>query len=133
VFSTLVNIRDCGDHLVVTLRGELDLADAAAVTAALVAAADRVPAVVVDLAGLEFIDACGLSAVARARKHARKAGGDLVLAAPRRQVQRILAIPALACYGFSVYDSVPEAGRSFRRSPAAGVPVAHVRDTEQVS
>jgi anti-anti-sigma factor len=123
VFSTVVNIRDCDDHLVVTLRGELDLADAAAVAAALIAAADREPRIVVDLASLEFIDACGLSALARARKHARKAGGDLVLAAPRRQLKRILAITAVASYGFSIYASAAEAVRRFRETPHSGVPV----------
>jgi len=42
----------------------------------------RRPQIVVDLGGLEFIDASGVAALARGRKHARRASGDLLLAAP---------------------------------------------------
>jgi anti-anti-sigma factor len=56
VFSTDLSTRRFDGHAVVALRGELDLADAVAVTAALTAVAAREPAIIVDLAGLEFID-----------------------------------------------------------------------------
>lgn len=113
MFSTILSIRDRHGHTVVTLSGELDLVDAAAVATALIAAADREPRIVVDLARLQFIDASGLAALARARKHARKAGGDLLLAAPRRQLMRLLATAA-AGYRFSVYASAEEAAGGFR-------------------
>ncbi len=48
---------------VVALRGELDVADAASVAAALVAVAARAPEIIVDLAGLEFIDSSGVAAL----------------------------------------------------------------------
>ena len=64
----------CG-HVVVALYGELDLVDAAAVEAALKAVAAREPRIIVDLAGLEFIDASGVAALSRGRRHARNAGG----------------------------------------------------------
>jgi anti-sigma B factor antagonist len=120
VFSTVLRIRGCDGHLMVTLRGELDLVDAAAVTAALMAAADREPRIVVDLAGLRFVDVTGVTALARARKYARRAGGDLLLAAPRPQLTRLLAIDALA-YRFSVYASVEEAVIGFRGSLGVAV------------
>jgi anti-anti-sigma factor len=66
---------ECGDHVVVALRGELDLLYAAAVATALEAVAARQPRIIVDLAGLEFIDASGIASLARARRHARGAGG----------------------------------------------------------
>jgi anti-sigma B factor antagonist len=113
VFSTILRIRGCDGHLMVTLRGELDLVDAAAVAVALMAAADREPRIVVDLAGLAFIDVTGITALARARKYARRAGGDLLLAAPRPQLTRLLAIDALA-YRFSVYARAEEAVSGFR-------------------
>ena len=113
MFSTVLRIRGCDGHLVVTLRGELDLVDAAAVATALMAAADREPRIVVDLASLEFIDVSGVAALARARKHARRAGGDLLLAAPRTQMTRLLSTRALA-YRFSVYASAAEAVSGFR-------------------
>jgi anti-sigma B factor antagonist len=81
----------CG-HVVVALHGELDLVDAAAVAAALRLVVAREPRIIVDLAGLEFIDASGVAALSRGRRHARDAGGDLLLAAPRRLVRRVLAI-----------------------------------------
>ena len=113
MFSTVLRIRGCDGHLVVTLRGELDLVDAAAAATALMAAADREPRIVVDLAGLEFIDVSGMAALARARRHARRAGGDLLLAAPRPQMTRLLSTPELA-YRFSVYASAEEAVSGFR-------------------
>ncbi|MGD0704293.1 MAG: STAS domain-containing protein [Trebonia sp.] len=128
MYSTVLKIRECDGHLVATVRGELDLVDAAAVATALMAAADRQPRIVVDLARLQFIDARGIGALARAREHARRARGDLLLAAPRPQTARLLATAAMA-YGFSVYASVAEAAGGFRAllsltAPAASGPLA---------
>ena len=83
---------ECGGYAVVALRGELDLVNAEAVAAGLRAVAAREPRIIVDLAGLEFIDASGIAALVRGRRHARNAGGDVLLAAPQRLVRRVLAI-----------------------------------------
>jgi anti-sigma B factor antagonist len=127
MISTELSIRGCDGHVVVTLRGELDLADAASVAAALTAVADREPEIIVDLTGLEFIDTVGVAALARGRKHARRAGGDLLLAAPQRQVMRVLTITRLAD-DFSVYANAEEAASSIASSPrysrAGAAPVA---------
>ena len=82
MFSMDLGSGESGGHAVVALYGELDLVDAAAVAAALRAVAAREPRIIVDLAGLEFIDASGIAALLRGRRHARNAGGDLLLAAP---------------------------------------------------
>ena len=95
MFSMDLTTPRCGSSGVVALRGELDVADAAAVAAQLTDAAARDRVLIVDLAGLDYIDSSGLAALACARAHARQAGGDLLLAAPQRQVQRILAITRL--------------------------------------
>ena len=108
MFSTNLSTRSCDDRAIVALRGELDLADAAAVAAALTAVATREPQIIVDLAGLEFIDSSGVAALARGRRQAWQAGGDLVLAAPQQKVQRVLAVTRLAD-AFSVYATVEEA------------------------
>jgi anti-sigma B factor antagonist len=113
VFSTILRIRGRDGHLLITLRGELDLVDADAVATALMAAADGEPRIVVYLARLDFIDVTGVAALVRARKHARRAGGDLLLAAPRPQMMRLLSTPALG-YRFSVYASAEEAVGGFR-------------------
>ena len=75
MFSVDLSTRECDGHVVVALRGELDLVDAADVAAALAAAVAREPRIIVDLAGLEFIDCSGVAALARGRRHARQAGG----------------------------------------------------------
>jgi anti-sigma B factor antagonist len=102
---------ECGGHVVVALRGELDLLYAAPVATALEAIAARQPRIIVDLAGLEFIDVSGIAALARGRGHARNAGGDLLLAAPRRPVRRVLTI-IWEADGFAIHASVAGAAAS---------------------
>jgi anti-sigma B factor antagonist len=114
--------RECDGRAVVALRGELDVADAASVAAAVNAVAVRARELIVDLAGLEFIDSSGLAALLLARKQARKAGGDLLLAGPQDQVLRVLAATRLAGV-FSVHASVGQAAGSAGRSPLMAGPV----------
>jgi anti-sigma B factor antagonist len=102
---------ECGGHVVVALRGELDVQYAPAVATALGDLAARQPRIIVSLAGLEFIDASGIAALARGRRHARHAGGDLLLAAPRRPVRRVLTI-IWDADGFALHASVAEAAAS---------------------
>ena len=108
-----------GSHVVVALHGELDLVDAPAVADTLGVVTAREPRIVVDLSGLEFIDASGIAALSRARGHARDAGGDLLLAAPQQQVQRVLAILWEAS-GSGLPASVAEAAASAGSLPACG-------------
>ena len=114
--------RECDGRAVVALRGELDIADAASVGAALTAVAARGRELIVDLAGLEFIDCSGLTALLLARKQARKAGGDLLLAAPQDQVLRVLAATRLTGV-FAVHASVGQAAGRAGRSPLMAGPV----------
>jgi anti-sigma B factor antagonist len=107
----------CDDYVVVALHGEIDLANAAQVAAKLAAAADSQPKIVVDLTGLKFIDCRGVAALASARDQARKAGGDLLLAAPQRQVRRILAATR-RFYGFDSYVSAAEAASFIETLPS---------------
>ena len=121
MFSVDLSTRECGGHVVVALRGELDIADAAAVAARLAAVAASEPQIIVDLSGLEFIDSCGVAALARGRKLARHAGGDLLLAAPRQLVLRILTMTRLAD-GLSVHATVEKAAASAGHPRPAAVP-----------
>ena len=122
VFSVDLSTRECDGHVIVALRGELDVLDAAGVAGALAAVTARGPRVIVDLAGLRFIDASGLAALLRARKHARRAEGDLLLAAPQPRVLEVLAVTGLLDL-FSVHPSVEEAvcSAGFSRRVAAPV------------
>jgi anti-sigma B factor antagonist len=110
-----------GDGLaVVVLRGELDVAEAAKAAAALVVVASGHD-IIVDLEGLEFIDSSGLAALVRARQQARRAGFDLLLAAPQQQVRRMLAITRLLDV-FVVHACVEEAADAAGRIPAVIAP-----------
>ncbi|HEV3292438.1 MAG TPA: STAS domain-containing protein [Streptosporangiaceae bacterium] len=121
--SVDLSARDGDGHVVMVQRGELDVTDAAGVAAALAMVMVREPEIIVDLAGLEFIDVSGVAALARGRKRARHAGGDLPLAAPQRQVLRVLGLTRLIDV-FAVHVSVTEAPRSAGRSRPAAVRVA---------
>ena len=73
-----------GPDGVVALHGELDLADVPAVASHMIAAVAACgPSVIVDLAGLDFIDCCGLGVLVRVLKWTRESGGDVLLAAPQ--------------------------------------------------
>jgi anti-anti-sigma factor len=122
MFSVDLTTRECGGHVVVALRGELDMADAASVAAGLAEVAGRAPEIIVDLAALAFIDSSGVAALAHGRRQARRAGGDLLLAAPQQQVLKVLAITRLADT-FSVHASVEEAAGSDGSSGPEAVPV----------
>jgi anti-sigma B factor antagonist len=123
MFSVDLSTRKCDGHVVVGLRGELDIADAVGVAAALEAVAVRNPEIIVDLAGLDFIDSNGVAALARGREQARHAGGDLVLAAPRQQVLRLLSVtPQIGV--FHIHASVGEAASRTGRSQPSAAPTA---------
>lgn len=121
----LVNVstRESDGQVVVVLRGVLDVVDAVSVAAALAAVAARERAVIVDLAGLAFMDSSGVAALVHGRKQARVAGGELLLAAPQPQVLRLLTLTRLIDV-FRVCPSVDEAARSVSHFPRVAVPVA---------
>jgi anti-sigma B factor antagonist len=121
--STELSTRAGDDQVVVVLRGELDVAEAAKVAAALAVVATSGRTVIVDLEGLDFIDSSGLAALVHARRHARRAGCDLLLAAPQQQVLRMLAITRLIDV-FAIHARVDEAAVSAGRIPVVLTPEA---------
>ena len=92
------------------------------VAAALAAVAARERDIIIDLAGLEFIDSSGVAALVRGRRQARDAGGELLLAAPQQQVLRVLSLTRLIDV-FPVHATVAEAAGRAGRSPRVAVPV----------
>jgi anti-sigma B factor antagonist len=130
MFSMDLGSVECGSHLVVALHGELDLVDAQAVADALEAVAARAPRIIVDLSRLEFIDASGIAALSHGRRRARDAGGDLLLAAPRQRVRRVLAIIWEASGSglpASVAEAAARAGSLTACGRAAPAPAAKMR------
>jgi anti-sigma B factor antagonist len=117
MFSMDPSIRQNEDRVLVALRGELDVTDAASAAAALIALAARDCEIIVDLAGLDYIDSSGLAALVLARRHVRQAGGDLLLAAPQQQVLRLLTLTRLIEV-FGVRAGVDKVASSAERSAA---------------
>ena len=122
MISVAMSTTGCDGKVAVALRGELDLAGAASAAAAPAAVPASQPEIIADLSCLEFIDSSGVAALARGRKMARHAGGDLLLAAPQQQVLRVLVLTRLIEV-FSVHASADQAAGNRRSSwPAAGSP-----------
>lgn len=92
----------CG---VLALRGELDVTAVAELSSELADVMSRGRWVIVDLAGLSFIDCASVVVLARARKRMRLAGGDVLLAGPRGAVARLLLLTGRTGV-FSVFPSV---------------------------
>jgi anti-anti-sigma factor len=94
---------------VIRLDGRLDMLTAAQVKTHLAEepAAGR-SRLVVDMAGVEFIDSSGLGALISGLKAARLAGGDMRIANAREQARTVLELTRLDRV-LRLYDSVDEA------------------------
>jgi anti-anti-sigma factor len=103
----VVGLAERGDTLVLSLAGELDLADAPALREALRRAVERSPRrLVVDLTEVTFVDSTVLGALVEARSGL---GGEaFALAAPGLEVRRALQVSGLDRH-FAVYDRVETA------------------------
>jgi anti-anti-sigma factor len=78
---------------VLCVSGEVDLMTSPRLAAAVAGAlSGRRQHVVVDLAGVEFIDVTGIRVLLDAASQARKAGGDLLLRSPSRAARRTLEL-----------------------------------------
>lgn len=77
--------------------GELDLATAPELEAAVLPAAQEGREIVLDLRGLEFIDSSGVRVVVSAHTAAQTSGGSVVLLRPppNSPVQRVLEVSGL--------------------------------------
>ena len=96
-----------GDAVVLRLAGELDLYNAADVTAALEElAADSPSRVIIDLSEVAFVDSTALGTLVEARRQMGQNG--LVLVAPGHDVARALEVSGLDQH-FTVRGSVDEA------------------------
>ncbi|MGH2721712.1 MAG: STAS domain-containing protein [Actinomycetota bacterium] len=84
------------DGVCLSLAGELDIATADSVKAALEGMQAASPGVLlIDLRGLVFMDSTGLQVVLQAARRAETHGGRLVLVRGRRPVQRVFELAQL--------------------------------------
>jgi anti-sigma B factor antagonist len=111
-----IAVRD--GHVVVALRGELDVTGAADAEAAITALVAPRRCVIIDTSALDFIDCCSLGVLLRVQGLARRGGGDVVLAAPQPQLRRLLALTGMEdafCVQASVAAAVASAGAASHR------------------
>lgn len=88
-----IDSRNEQGRLVIRLDGELDMASAPLLQAALESAEkDPASALVLDLERLRFMDSTGLRIILWARERWRSHGHELALTAGSSQVQRLLAV-----------------------------------------
>jgi anti-sigma B factor antagonist len=88
--------RDAGGVDLVALRGELDFASGEPLSTAFAGLSGGPRRVVVDLAGLEFVDSSGVKMLVAAARAVEDAGGTFVLAGPTATVRRVFDILHLA-------------------------------------
>ena len=92
-----VDTREVGGWTVVAIRGQLDVATAPRFRQVLVEAQYGGGVdVVVDLAGLEFIDSMGLGVLVGALKRARSHDAQLVLAGASERIRHVLDLSGVA-------------------------------------
>lgn len=82
-------------RLVLKLKGEVDLEHSPAVRKLLLDAVARRRNVLVDLAGVDYIDSSGIACLVEALQAAQKNGFALALVAVSHRVMRVLALARL--------------------------------------
>lgn len=113
--------RDASNAVVVSVCGELDLATASHVEAALSAHLRNPPrTLTIDLSAVTFIDCAGLNVLLRARIHALHSHTALHLGPVSRQVARLLTLT-----GTLALFTGPHRARRFGGSRSDPTPVLH--------
>jgi anti-sigma B factor antagonist len=96
------------DHAVVSVGGEVDLDTAPQLGEhALAALRDVSPHLVLDLAGVTFMDSSGLKMLLTLQRQAVLAGGSFALVGPGRSVRRAVALTGLD-QTFALYESLAD-------------------------
>jgi anti-anti-sigma factor len=88
-----IEVRRESDRIVIALEGELDMANAPALQAAIEQAdVDAKPMLVLDMQELQFIDSTGLRIVLWARERCQEADREFAMTPGSEQVKRLLAV-----------------------------------------
>jgi anti-sigma B factor antagonist len=104
-----IDVTDRGDWAVLAVRGEIDVATAPQLREQLlelVSAGHK--QIVVDLAGVDFLDSTGLGVLVGGLKRVRSNDGELALACPQPRVLRVFEITGLTQV-FPIHDDLDAA------------------------
>lgn len=99
----------------IQVEGELDLAVAERLAAALARARSECRQLLIGLEGCEFIDSTGIAAIVHARHEFAERGGRVAVHSPAAQVLRVLSVTGLTSNGM-VFESAEEALSAFDSS-----------------
>ena len=87
------------------LHGELDACSVSCLRARLIPVAMTGRDIVIDVAGLDFVDTAGVVALIDLQREARRAGGSLRLTKLPRRLRRLLQIAGMK-HKFTIVDQV---------------------------
>ncbi|MFC9463131.1 STAS domain-containing protein [Streptomyces coelicoflavus] len=110
-----------GRTTALALTGELDLNTAPLLYSTVKNALGTHRTAILDMPGVTFCDSSGLNTLIRLHHQAQDAGSRLILAAPPRQMLRLLTITGVRGI-LPVYGSLAEA---WQAHPAHGAPPVH--------
>jgi len=103
-----VEVREERGVQIASLSGEIDLEEAPAVRAALLACAEKGGEVIVDLSAVTYIDSSGIASLVETLQKTQETGGGLRLAAVSDQARRVLDLAKLTLV-FTIEDTVDSA------------------------
>ncbi|MEZ0076926.1 STAS domain-containing protein [Planotetraspora sp. GP83] len=93
---------------VVTVVGDLDATTTAQLHDSIQRARDLSPHLLLDLAGMTFMDSAGIRVLLDAYNHARAHGGSFTLSGPRPSPRKVMELVGLAQY-IPIRESLTEA------------------------
>src|SRR5262245_31394125 len=108
-FETSVREIHPGENAtVIRLAGSLDITSMAQAKIGFAkVVAEKPPSVVLDLAGLEFVDSSGISALLTARADFKKAGTNVVITNAQPQIKHVIQV-VKALPGVAIFNSTAE-------------------------
>jgi anti-sigma B factor antagonist len=119
VMELNIGVRQVGDVAVLDLNGELDTYSCPALRSAVVNLVDRGQRnILLNMAGVEYIDSAGLGTLVGGLKRTTEHGGQLKLVNTNSQIQKVLNITGLVRV-FEQFSSEEEAIKSFVPAPTA--------------
>jgi len=102
-----------GDALIVSVRGDVDLATAPLLDSALAELWQPPDRLVIDASGIAFMDSTGLGVLVKCAARARDEGGSVALVAVTPRVRKVLAITGLDSH-LGLFDTVDGVLRATR-------------------
>ena len=102
-------VQDHGDHAMINVGGEIDLATSPQLQAVLVVLVDRgLHQLIIDLDQVSFLDCAGIGMLVDARRRVQEHGGSLKLVRPAPLVRRVLEVTGMTAV-FPIDSSPGEA------------------------